>query len=57
MSTTPQMSRERTNKVMLTDEELILLKPLMDAYGLSRVSAVAFLIRNYTTLAINNKPK
>ena len=53
---TPQMSRERVHKVMLNDDELKRLQPLMEAYGLSRVSAVAFLIRHYASVAVKTKP-
>lgn len=52
------MSRERTHKVMLNDEEMKLLQPLMDVTGMNRTAAAVFLIRKYAKHeAENNKPK
>ena len=57
MYTTP-MSRDRTLKVMLNEDEMKLLKPLMDVTGMNRTAAVVFLLRKYAQHEADNfKPK
>ena len=52
------MGRERTYKILLSDEEVKLLQPLQDATGMNRTSAVAFLIRKYAKHeTVNFQPK
>jgi len=54
----PMTGRERNNKILLSDEEVSLLKPLMEATGMTRVGAVAYLVRKYAKYEADNfKPK
>ena len=54
----PMTGRERNNKILLSDEEVLLLKPLMEATGMTRVGSVAYLVRKYAKYEADNfKPK
>ena len=51
---TTMTGRERNNKILLSDEEVSLLKPLMEATGMTRVGAVAYLVRKYAQYEADN---
>ena len=55
---TATMGRDRTHKVMLNDDEMKLLKPLMDVTGMNRTASVVFLLRKYAKYEADNfQPK